>query len=271
MSRLRRRDGAGGLAREQHAPDGAAGEVDAERLGLLRHAQRVGRRRADDGRVRRHDLAHARLGRHVAARQHEAAELLGRVVRAPEAHERPVAEREEHAVAGADAEAPQRVAPHLRDPLPVLRAVEHREGPAAARAGGRVVAHRRLGRLREDRAERRIGDLALHPVVPRHERDAADVVERGDVLGPHAGLTQEPALPRGVRERPGDVVAQLAQTQRVELLARQRLGPRVPVRSVHRHERRPLLIYLRELIRHVTGVPCRILLWLGSTEIRAFA
>ena len=43
-----------------------------------------------------------------------------------------------------------------------------------------------------------------------------------------------------VRERPGDVVAQLAQTQRVELLARQRLGPRVPVRSVHRHERRPL-------------------------------
>ena len=230
---LRRGDGACGLAREQHALDGAVGEVDAERLGLLRHPQRVGRRGADDGRVRRHDLAHAGLGRHVAARQHEAAELLGGVVGAPETDEGPVAEGEEHAVAGADAEAPEGVAPHLRDPLPVLRAVEDRERPAAARPGGRVVAHGRRGRLRQDLAERRIGDLALHPVVPCHERDAADVVERRDVLGPYARLPEEPALPRRVLERPGDVVAQLAQTQLVELFARQRLGPRIPVRSAH--------------------------------------
>jgi len=226
-------DRAGRLAGEDQPLDGPTGEVDAQRRGLLGHAQGVGRGRADDGRAGVDDLAHARLGGHVAAGQRQAAELLGGVVRAPEADERAVAEGEEDGVGRAHAEAPEGVAPHLGDPLPVLGAVEHGERPAAAGARGGVVAHRRLARLGQDRAERRVVLLALHPLVAGQERDLAQVVEALHRLGRDARGAQAIALPgRGV-QRVGHELLQLAQLEGLERHAIERLAARVPVRRLH--------------------------------------
>ena len=71
-----------------------AAQIDAQPLGLLGQADRVGRRGREHGGAEVGDLEDARLGRLGAAGHVQHPDLLHRVVQAPEADERAVAERD---------------------------------------------------------------------------------------------------------------------------------------------------------------------------------
>ena len=128
------RNRAGRLTGEDQPFHRAAGQVDAHRPRLLRHPQGVGRGGTDDGGLHAEDLFDAGLGCHVSTGQHEAANLFAGIVGTPEADEGAVAESEENDVGWAHPEAPETVAPHLRDPLPVLHAVQHLQRYPASRS-----------------------------------------------------------------------------------------------------------------------------------------
>src|SRR5579885_214238 len=100
-------------------------QVNAHLRRLLPEPQRIGRRRADGGNAHIYDLAHARLSGLRAAGNHQGTDLLAGVVRAPEANEVTITEGEIDDIFGAHAKAPDAIAPHLADPVPVLRAVQH--------------------------------------------------------------------------------------------------------------------------------------------------
>ena len=223
------RDRARRLAGKDQPLDRAAGEVDAHRSRLLRHPQRIGRGRADDGRLHAEDLLDARLGRHVSARQHQAADLLAGVVRAPEADEGAVAEGEENDVRGAHAEAPEAVAPHFGDPLPVLHAVQHLQWYPAGRSGGEVISDRHVLGRSQQRTEGRLFELSLHPFVASHHRDPAQVLKAPDRIGGHAGGLEPGGMPGHPLLRPGDQVFKLADLKGLDLVARHRLVPGIPV------------------------------------------
>ncbi|MEO6593806.1 MAG: hypothetical protein ABIP94_03540 [Planctomycetota bacterium] len=229
------------FAADDHAPHLAVLlQVDAHLLGGLAHAQRVGRCGADDGDAHLDDLLDALFGRHVAGRQREAAHLLAAVVSAPEADERAVREREEHRVGRTDAEAPEAVAPHVSDPRPVLARIEHAQRLATRGARRQVVADGLARRPRDQVAEQRLVGLGRHPVLARHERQAADVVECSDLVGLDARLLVEAAMERRLFVRPGDEVLQLAQLQCAQLILRQRFDLGIPERRFFGgHERAP--------------------------------
>ena len=114
---LDRRDRSGRLTRHDDLVNFAlAGEVDAHLGGRLPHPQGVGRRRAD-GRDAHVDDA-AAPGTSVVAlpvEQHEAADLLARVVRAPEPDERAVGKREQHDVAAGAGRSPTARSAHISE------------------------------------------------------------------------------------------------------------------------------------------------------------
>jgi hypothetical protein len=156
----------------------------------LGHAERVGGRGADGRHVHLDDLPHAVLRRHVAARQHQGPDLLAAVVRTPEADERAVTEGEKDRVGGPHAEPPEAIAPHLGDPLPVLGAVEDAQRLAPAGAGGEVAADRVVQGRRDEIAEERFLRLRFHPLGAGHDGNAAQVVERLQLLRMESGLPE---------------------------------------------------------------------------------
>src|SRR4029079_1111098 len=96
----------------------------------------------------------------------------------PEADERAVPECEVDRVLGPYAEAPQPVAPHLANPVPILGAVEHAYGSAPRGARREVVANGVVRLGRDDIAEERLLDQRLHPLLARHEGYAPQVGNR---------------------------------------------------------------------------------------------
>ncbi len=156
-------------------------------------------------------------------------------MRAPEADERPVREGEQDDVGGTQTEGPEPVRPHLGDPFPVPCAVEHAERRTSRGAGRRVIADGALRRHRQQRTERRPLCLRVHPVRPRHERNALQVVERAQLVGMKVRGVPATAMEGALRVRPLAQAAELEQLERPQLLPRHRLVLRIPELGSLRH------------------------------------
>src|SRR5438270_7408260 len=99
--------------------DIARRQVDAERARALGKPDRVGRRRAEDGRLELDHRPQTLLGRHRAAWNHDCAGSLGAAKRGPEADEWPKGKGEEDAIAGRHARrAIDMVGPDADPPIP---------------------------------------------------------------------------------------------------------------------------------------------------------
>ena len=185
----------------------------------------------------------------------EDADLLHRVVKAPEADERPVPERDVGDVVRPHAATPDPVAPHLGDPRPVLARVERAERAATGRPRGGVDANRPLAPDHRDLAVRRRRVLRGHPLVPGQERNPAEIVDRRELRRVEPLVGKATLIPRAPRGRPLALAAQLGELERLDPLPIKGLGLRVPVGALRRHRgsAREYLTLLRTSMSSIVG------------------
>src|SRR6185312_10115290 len=138
--------------------------------------------------------------------------FLAAVVCSPEADERAVAEGEIHAVFRTHAEAPQAIAPHFSDPVPVLGAIQHANRGAPAGAGGEVIANGMVVIGGGEIAKHRGLIDGVHPLFSRHKRDTADIIQRFELFRVKTGFIKLASMEWGVGISP------LAHTAKLEEL-----------------------------------------------------
>ena len=206
---------AGGIAQRQPA------QVDAHAFRDLGDVERVGRRRAEDARAQVLDQRDLPLGAAARNRHDGQAEALGAVVISEPAGEQAVAEGVVKDVARARAHGRERARHQARPHVEIAaRIADH--GRLAGRARRAVDPDEFFARHREQ-AEREI----VAQVGLGREREAREVRERLDVLGPGAGGVELAPHGRyglvGALHRP----PQLRELQRREIVARHGLRDRI--------------------------------------------
>src|SRR5438105_10451763 len=98
--------------------------------------------RGKDGRDTHLDnLFDARLASLRDAGDDQGPDLFTGIVRSPEANERAVAKGEIDDIFGPDPEAPDTIAPHFVDPIPVLHAIQHADGSTPGGARSEMIAN----------------------------------------------------------------------------------------------------------------------------------
>src|SRR5205807_7969554 len=71
-----------------------------------------------------------------------------------------------------------------------------------------------------------------HPLLPGHQGDASEVVQRGDLIWSDARVAKTLRLPGHLPVDPLDEIAELTDLQRVQLVPAHRFVTRVPVRRL---------------------------------------
>src|SRR5438132_10630101 len=140
--------------------------------------------RGKDGRDTHLDnLFDARLAGLCAAGDDQGPNLLAGIMRSPEANERAVAKGEIDDIFGPDAEAPDTIAPHFVDPVPVLHAIQYTDGGTPGGARSEVIANSILCIGGEQITKQGLFQQGFHPLFPGHKGNAAEIIQGFDLLG----------------------------------------------------------------------------------------